>query len=196
MASLISITAMRFGLKGHKYIRMRVCRVRIMRLALGFLPFVCGVFWKARISLKIRINVCQIHTLGAAEKHGENLPSSDHHDFRGIARRLQSRICSMHDDASRRSICLIACDDDIDAVGQGSADGFKCLSAHNDRLAARKVAEVLEVCGHAPWQGVVFADDTVSVHRRDKRDDHSRGATDTLRNSATFSLNSSTEPLF
>src|SRR3989344_3629267 len=102
----------------------------------------------------------------------------------------------MHDDASRHPICLIACDDDIDAVGQGSADGFKCLSAHNDRLAARKVAEVLEVCGHAPWQGVVFADDTVSVHRRDKRDDHSRGATDTLRNSATFSLNSSTEPLF
>ena len=54
-------------------------------------------------------------------------------------------------------------DNDVGAVGQWAADGFKSFSAHQDGVAAGQRFKALEVLWEAPEEGIATADEAILV---------------------------------
>ncbi len=57
--------------------------------------------------------------------------------------------------------------DDINAMGEGFTDGFKCFTAHEDDVIFGFLAEPSEFFGDVPGQGIVFANGAVFGHGGD-----------------------------
>jgi len=57
----------------------------------------------------------------------------------------------------------VPCDDDVGAVGQWAADGFKGFSAHQDGVAAGQGFKALEVLREVPKEGIATAYEAILI---------------------------------
>src|SRR3546814_18684969 len=60
-----------------------------------------------------------------------------------------------------RLVAGIAADHKIGAAGQGPAQRFPGVAAHNDGVPKRRALEVRKIGRQAPWQGVVAPNDAI-----------------------------------
>ena len=85
---------------------------------------------------------------------------------------VQGLVQALDGGASLEAAVFIAADDNGGAAGQGAADGFIGLAAHDQDMIHGGGLEPLQFLRDVPGDGVSSADDPVGSHGRDDNDFH------------------------
>src|SRR5690348_18397328 len=78
----------------------------------------------------------------------------------------------MNDIAAGNLQIRLTGDDDVAPPRQRAADRVEGLAAHDQRVRGGYLAEVAQICRHAPRKRVVLADHPVLRNSQHQRDDH------------------------
>src|SRR5262249_41942117 len=165
-----------WALKTHEAERILVFRPSLMPFARYLAPGtqIEVLVLEPSVGMGLRVDLSEVDALGHGYGRAEYIVAADHQDFicpgllRGASgqrdRFIQAR---RHNGAGRREIG-IARQHDVEALVENLGKRLKGAAAHDDRLAKRNFAELLEIGRQPPGKSASDADGAVLGPRHDK----------------------------
>lgn len=122
---------------------------------------------KEGVTFEICVDFGHHQFRGQRQRLGVNLRAADHKSL--AVTREPDGVCQRQGrlNAGMRP-GWVACHHDVPSVGQGSANRIEGFAAHDDRVATGSALEESQVFREAPWQGVAYADTTMSLGGNDE----------------------------